>query len=73
MICSSDSRVRLTNEGADAFSYTGKLSIVITYRPDQSAPHSLRGVFDGIYPRFDGRHDRTRRLPLRATFDSLPT
>ncbi len=64
--------VRLTDEGADLFSYTGKLSIVITYRQDESAPHSLRGVFDGIYPRFDRRQERERRLPLRAALESLP-
>lgn len=64
--------VRLTDEGADPFSFSGKVSVVITYPQDESAPHSLRGVFDGIYPRFDRRHERTRRLPLRAAFESLP-
>jgi hypothetical protein len=60
------------NEGADPFSYNGKLSVVIQYRQGEFTPDSLRDVFDGIYPRFDRRHDRERRLSSRAAFESLP-
>lgn len=64
--------VRLIDEGPDDFGYTGTLEIVLAYRPSESKVHSLRGVFDGIYPRFDRRHQRKRQIPLRAAFESLP-
>ena len=64
--------VRLIDEGPDDFGYTGTLEIVLSYRPSESKVYSLRGVFDGIYPRFDRRRERTRRIPLRAAFESLP-
>ena len=64
--------VRLIDEGPDDFGYTGTLEIVLAYGPSASKVHSLRGVFDGIYPRVDRRHQRQRQIPLRAAFESLP-
>ncbi|MDA1015919.1 MAG: hypothetical protein O3A00_15865, partial [Planctomycetota bacterium] len=64
--------IRLTDEGRDAFSYTGQLEVVLTYDANSSTVKTLRGVFDGIYPRFDAMHDRTRQLPLQAVFESRP-
>jgi len=64
--------IRLTDEGADAFSYEGQLEVVLSYKPNDSNVKSLRGVFDGIYPRFDRMHNRTRYLPLQAAFESRP-
>ena len=34
---------------------------------------SLRGTFEGIYPRFDCMHNRQRNLPLRAALESIDT
>ncbi len=64
--------IRLTDEGTDDFSYQGRLEVVLTYALDDADAKTLRGVFDGIYPRYDRMHDRTRRLPLQAAFESRP-
>ena len=58
--------------GGDNFSYEGLLEIVLTY--DMAGPDvtTLRGVFDGSYPRYDRMHNRTRILPLEAVFESRP-
>lgn len=65
-------KVQLTDEGADGFSYDGMLEIVLTYGADQAEALSLRGTFEGIYPRTDRRQNRTRELPLQAIFESRP-
>jgi hypothetical protein len=65
-------KVRFTDEGADGFSYDGKLEIVLTYGADQAEALSLRGTFEGIYPRTDRRQNRTRELALQAIFESRP-
>jgi len=64
--------VRLTDEGEDEFSFEGVLEIVLTY--DMASPdvRTLRGVFQGSYPRHDRMHNRTRILPLEAAFESRP-
>jgi hypothetical protein len=64
--------VRLTDEGTDDFSYEGKLEVVLKYELGSPTVKTLRGVFDGIYPRYDRFHDRLRRLPLQAAFESRP-
>ncbi len=64
--------VRLIDEGPNDFGYTGTLEVVLAYRPSESMVHSLRGVFDGIYPRVDRRQQRQRQIPLRAAFESIP-
>ena len=64
--------VVLTDEGPDAFSYRGKLEIVLTYEPSAPRVQSLRGVFEGTYPRPDRRHQQTRPLPLEAAIESRP-
>ena len=64
--------IRLTDDGIDEFSYEGKLEIVLTYKPDEPELQSLRGVFNGIYPRTDRMHNQTHRIPLQAVFESLP-
>ena len=64
--------VVLTDEGKDHFSYQGRIRVVLTYPLDQPEPSSLKGVFEGIYPRRDRIHNRTRQLPLVAAFESLP-
>ncbi|HIF32802.1 MAG TPA: hypothetical protein EYG57_07240 [Planctomycetes bacterium] len=63
--------VRFTDEGGDDFSYGGKLEVVLSYELDSVKVKTLRGVFEGIYPRVDRKQNRTRRLPLQAVFESL--
>ena len=65
-------QVKLTDEGPGDFSYEGKLEIVLTYGRTQSKVLSLKGVFDGIYPRHSRAQERVRKIPLRAAFESLP-
>ena len=65
-------KVKLTDEGPGDFSYEGKLELVLTYGRSQSKVLSLRGVFDGIYPRYSRVQERVREIPLRAAFESLP-
>ena len=65
-------RIRLIDEGKDEFSYEGKLEIVLTYELDDPSVKTLRGVFEGTYPRFDRMRNRTRNLPLQAAYESRP-
>jgi hypothetical protein len=65
-------QVKLTDEGPGDFSYEGKLEIVLTYGSTQAKVLSLKGVFDGIYPRYSRVQERVRSIPLRAAFESLP-
>ena len=65
-------QVKLTDEGPGDFSYEGKLEIVLTYGSTQSKVLSLKGLFDGIYPRYSRVQERVRKIPLRAAFESLP-
>ena len=64
--------IRLTDEGRDNFSYTGRLDVVLTYELDSPRVKTLRGVFEGTYPRFDRIHNQTRNLALQAVFESRP-
>ena len=64
--------VRLTDEGPDAFSYSGRLEVVLIYDPTSSQVRSVRGVFEGLYPRQDRMHNQVRNLPLVAVIESLP-
>ena len=63
--------IRLTDEGKDQFSYDGELEILLAYKKGSHEFSALRGVFDGIYPRFDRMHNRLRNIPLQAVFESL--
>jgi len=65
-------RINITDEGPDDFSYGGNIEIVLTYGSTHPMPQSLRGVFDGIYPRYHPMQRRLRDIPLRAVFESLP-
>ena len=70
--------IGLTDEGEDYFSedhfsYDGKLEILLAYPQGSGDFSALRGVFDGIYPRFDRMHNRQRNIPLRAVFESIDT
>jgi len=65
-------KVKLTDEGPGDFSYGGELEIVLTYGSSQAKVLSLKGVFDGIYPRYSRVQERVRKIPLRAAFESLP-
>lgn len=64
-------KVTLIDTGGDGFSFAGELTVVLTHRPGSSAPSSLRGVFEGTYPRTAGPRGR-REFPMRAVFESLP-
>ena len=64
--------VRLTDEGPGDFSYQGVIGAAITYGKTGSAPQSLRGYFDGLYPRSDRMHRDIRWLSLQAAFESIP-
>ena len=65
-------QVQFRDEGPDGFSYQGNLQVVLTYPVDQQQPSSLRGVFEGIYPRRDRFQNGNRQVPLEAVFESLP-
>jgi len=62
--------VTLTDEGRDGFSYRGLLEIVLRYPADADRVDDLKGVFEGVYPRFDRIRNRSRKLPLIAVFES---
>ena len=65
-------KIRLTDEGPGDFTYEGQLDVVLSYsRTDPGTP-SVRGVFSGIYPRYDRRRRQAREIPLHAAFESLP-
>jgi len=64
--------MRLADEGPGNFSYQGVIGAVITYSKTGGAPKSLRGYFDGLYPRSDRMHRDTRWLSLQAAFESIP-
>ncbi len=64
--------VSLIDEGPGEFSYQGILEVVLTYRKGETAPHTLRGYFDGLYPRSDRMHRDIRWLPLQAAIESIP-
>ncbi len=64
--------VRLTDEGEDNFTFEGVLEILLTYDIANPEVTTLRGVFEGSYPRYDRMHNRTRILPLEAVFESRP-
>ena len=65
-------KVILTDEGPDDFTYEGEIEIVLTYNNSKARPLSLRGIFDGIYPRYNPMQRRSRDIPLQAAFESLP-
>ena len=65
--------IRLTDEGEDHFSYDGNLEILLAYKKGSRDFYALRGVFDGIYPRFDRMHNHLRNIPLQAVFESINT
>ena len=64
--------VTLTDEGTDGFRYHGQLQVVLTYPLDQRRVSDLKGVFEGVYPRYDRMRNRTRNLRLSAVFESRP-
>jgi hypothetical protein len=64
--------VRLTDEGPDDFSFQGIVEAVLTYNKGEATPKSLRGYFDGLYPRNDRQHRDIRWLPLQAALESIP-
>ena len=64
--------VRLTDEGPDDFSFQGIVEAVLTYNKGEATPQSLRGFFDGLYPRNDRMHRDIRWLPLQAALESIP-
>jgi len=62
-------KVTLFDTGGDGFCFRGDLTAVLTWRNGGAVPASLRGVFEGTYPR-TGPQGR-RELPMRAAFESL--
>ena len=65
-------RIILSDEGPNDFSYEGDIEIVLTYSKTRSMPQSLRGIFDGIYPRYNPINRSFREVPLLAAFEALP-
>ena len=65
--------IGLIDEGEDGFRYDGQLEILLAYPQDSPDFAAVKGVFEGIYPRWDRMHNRQRRLPLRAVFKSIDT
>ena len=64
--------VRLTDEGPDNFEYGGRVELVLAYSLTQERVRSIRGTFDGFYPRRDRARGRVRQVPLQAAVESLP-
>lgn len=64
-------RVTLFDTGGDGFSFRGDLTVVLEHEVERTTPTSLRGVFEGTYPRAAGPRGR-REFPMRAVFESLP-
>ena len=65
--------ITLTDEGDDDFSYQGELEVLLAYSQGNVEFLALRGVFEGIYPRWDRMHRRQRNIPLMAVFESIDT
>lgn len=64
-------KVTLVDTGGDGFSFDGNLTVLLTHQDGRATPTSLRGVFEGTYPRTAGPRGR-REFPMRAVFESLP-
>ena len=64
--------IQLTDEGPDDFTWEGELDLLLTYERRSSKLHTLRGVFEGTYPRYDRRRNEARLIPLVAVFESRP-
>ena len=64
--------IQFADEGADGFNYNGQIELVLTYTMEKPEVQSVRGVFEGTYPRFDRIHNRSYAFPLEAAFESLP-
>jgi len=47
------------------------LNVVLSYPKDSDQVAALRGVFAGIYPRYDRMHRKMRNIPLTAIFESI--
>jgi len=65
--------IGLTDEGEDNFRYDGRLEILLAYPEESPNFSAVKGVFEGIYPRWDRMHNRRRNIPLRAVFESIDT
>jgi len=65
-----EGRVTLTDSGGGDFSYAGELRAVVSYREGTDVPVSLRGVFEGTYPRLGPGRER-RVFPITGVFESL--
>jgi len=65
-------QVELGDSGGDGFTFKGELELVLTYAMDAPEVQTLRGVFRGIYPRFDRVQRTSRLIPLEAVFESRP-
>jgi hypothetical protein len=65
--------IGLTDEGEDHFRYNGQLEILLAYPEESHNFSAVKGVFEGIYPRWDRMHNRRRNIPLRAVFESIDT
>lgn len=65
-----EGRVTLTDSGGGDFAYAGELRAVLTYRDRAESPDSLRGVFEGSYPRLGPGRER-RMFPITGVFESL--
>lgn len=59
--------VTMTDSGGGGFSWKGELRVVLEYRGD--GPPTLRGIFEGIYPRKGPNGDR--EFPITGVFESL--
>ena len=64
--------MRLIDEEPGEFSFQGILEVVLTYQKKETSPQTLRGYFDGLYPRSDRMHRDIRWLPLQAAIESIP-
>ena len=52
--------------------YGGRLSLVVRYSKRGAALASFRGLFEGMYPKSDRRHNRVNELRMTAIFESRP-
>ncbi|MCE9584615.1 MAG: hypothetical protein K8T20_19160 [Planctomycetes bacterium] len=64
-------KVTLTDSGGGDFSFSGELRVVLEFRGDAAVPVSLKGVFEGTYPRKGPDGSGGFEFELTGIFESV--
>ncbi|NUN50193.1 MAG: hypothetical protein HUU15_15300 [Candidatus Brocadiae bacterium] len=64
-------RVTLTDSGGGGFSFSGELQVVVEFRGNAAVPASLRGVFEGRYPRKGPQGSGGFEFDLTGVFEGV--